>query len=193
MIVRDLHVILAKGAGINASFLERLLTALRHYGIDSLEPSERLHRAVLRLYSTRTTSALRNRLVTALLNLAIRLADSAEVFEGAEQLREPLDHLWQLRGTVSETVADLAAQARFMLFDRKSSAVAESNRPEELTLTQLPVPHATDLTPYGTRLGLTEEDAARFELWRLANFDLERIAVPSFLQVIALFGRAKGS
>ncbi len=188
-----LRRIAAKGAGIEPVFLERLLTALRHYGIDSLEPSERLHRAVLRLYSTRTTSGLRNRLVTALLNLAIRLADTADEFEGAEQLREPLDHLWQLRGTVSETVADLAAQARFMLFDRKSSAVAESNRPEELSLTQLPVPPGTDLSPYGARLGLTEEDAARFELWRLANFDLERIAVPSFLGVIALFGRAKGS
>ncbi|HMJ13571.1 MAG TPA: biotin carboxylase N-terminal domain-containing protein, partial [Polyangiaceae bacterium] len=188
-----LRRIAAQGAGIDPAFLERLRVALRHYGFDSIEPSERLHRAVLRLYSTRTTSALRDRLITALLNLTIRLAESADVFEGAELLREPLDHLWQLRGTVSETVADLSAQARFMLFDRRASTVPESSRPGELSLTQLAVPPETNLSAYGERLGLSAEDAARFELWRLANFDLERIAVPNFLGVIALFGRAKGS
>ncbi len=187
-----LRRIAAQGAGIDAGFLALLRRAFEHYGISSLKPTDTLERAALRLYSTRTTMALRNRLATAVLHLAMHLADAGEHVEAPTTLRDALDRIWMLRGTVNATVADLAAQVRFLLFDRKAQAVEEARglrvAPE---LTMVEPPAGADLAPYAEPLGLTIEQARRLELWRLANFELERFELPGFDGIVALFGKSR--
>ena len=187
-----LRRIAAQGAGIDAGFLALLKRALGHYGIRSLAPTDTLERAVLRLYSTRTTLELRSRLATAILHLAMHLADSGDYVQPTATLRDALDRVWMLRGTVKPTVSDLAAQVRFFLFDRKAQA-EELGTPStrlDLELTIVPPPPGTDLAS-AEALGLTQEQARRFELWRLSNFELERVELPGFDRIVALFGRSR--
>jgi acetyl-CoA carboxylase carboxyltransferase component len=188
-----LRRIAAQGAGIDPAFLGHLRRALGHYTIRSLKPSGRLERAVLRLYSTRATMALRGRVVTAIMTLAMHLAEAGEHVEASVPLRDALDRLWMLRGTVKPTVADLAAQVRFLLFDRKTrtpDSVPPSKR-VDLEATMVPPPAGTDLAPFAGPLGLTIDQARRFELWRLARFELERVELPGFEGIVALFGRSR--
>lgn len=182
----------AQGAGIDPKFLSLVRTALAHYGIRSLEPNDTLERAVLRLYSTRTTADLRGRLATALLQLAMHLSESGDHVRAEPSFRDALDRLWLLRGTVRPTVADLAAQVRFLLFDRKAPV---HDVPTEiridLDVTMVRPPDGVDLAPFAEPLGFTREQARRYELWRLSNFELERIEVPGFDGIIALFGKSR--
>jgi acetyl/propionyl-CoA carboxylase alpha subunit/acetyl-CoA carboxylase carboxyltransferase component len=187
-----LRRIAAQGAGIDPGFLGLLRQALGHYGIRSLEPRNTLQRAVLRLYSTRTTSDLRNRLVTAVMNLAMHLADAGDHVETTTSLRDALDRIWMLRDTVKPTVADLSAQVRFLLFDRRATTDGPpSSRRVDLEVTMVPPPEGIDLTPFAGPLGLTVEQARRFELWRLTNFELERVELPGFDRIIALVGKSR--
>jgi acetyl/propionyl-CoA carboxylase alpha subunit/acetyl-CoA carboxylase carboxyltransferase component len=188
-----LRRISASGAGIDPGFLGLLRRALEHYRVRSLDPTNSLDRTVLRLYSTRTTAGLRSRLATALLHLAMHLVDAGDHVEATPALRDALDRLWMLRGTVTPTVADLAAQVRFLLFDRNSEAseaLAVASR-ADIELTVVPPPEGADMAPFAEPLGLTREHARRLELWRLANFDLERIELPGFDGIVALFGRSR--
>lgn len=181
-----------QGAGIDPSFLALLKRALQHYNIDSLEADDTLERAVLRLYSTRTTSDLRNRLLSALMSLAMHLSESGEHVDAMMPFRDALDRVWMLRGTVKATVSDLAAQLRFVLFDRRSDSVdlAAASR-VDLDLTVVPPPEGTDLAAIAEPLGLTAEQARRYELWRLSNFELERIELAGFDGILALFGKSR--
>ena len=111
-----------EGAGIAGSFLDELRAALEHYEVSTLEPNDALYRAVLRLYATRTTLELRSRLIVALLSLLTRLGEHGESFARSPELEDALDGLALLRGTVSPSVADLASQARFRLFERPRRA-----------------------------------------------------------------------
>jgi acetyl-CoA carboxylase carboxyltransferase component/biotin carboxyl carrier protein len=189
-----LRRIAAKGAGIDPGFLALLRRALEHYGIRSLEPTDTLERAVLRLYSTRTTVDLRGRLATAILQLAMHLSEAGDHIEAGAPLRDALDRIWMLRGTVKPTVADLSAQVRFLLFDRTSQATEEAaaaaNR-VDTELTVVPPPEGANLVPLAEPLGLTLDQARRLELWRLSNFELERIELPGFDGIVALFGKSR--
>lgn len=187
-----LRRIAAQGAGIDPAFLGLLKQALLHYRIRSLEPTGTLERAMLRLFSTRATGDLRTRLVTALMHLAIHLSEAGDHVEARTSLRDALDRLWMLRGTVKPTVADLAAQLRFLLFDRKQTREAEKTAARvDLELTMIPPPEGVDLAPFAEALGFTREQAQRFELWRLSNFELERLELPGFDGVVALFGKSR--
>lgn len=184
--------IVAQGAGIDPRFLDLVRKALAHYRIRSLEPTNTLERAVLRLYSTRTTTELRGRLAVSLLQLGMHLSESGDFVPAQPAFRDALDRLWLLRGTVRPTVADLSAQLRFLLFDKKAPS---QDVPTELRinfdLTVVPPPEGMDLAPFAEPLGFTREQARRFELWRLANFELERIELPGFEGIAALFGKAR--
>jgi acetyl/propionyl-CoA carboxylase alpha subunit/acetyl-CoA carboxylase carboxyltransferase component len=188
-----LRRIQAQGAGIDPSFLTLLKQALLHYRIRSLEPAGNLERAVLRLYSTRATGDIRTRLVTALMHLGVHLSEAGDHVEARTTLRDALDKLWMLRGTVKATVADLAAQLRFLLFDRKARGGGPDSTPTrvDLELTVVPPPEGVDLAPFAEPLGFTKEQAQRFELWRLSNFELERLELPGFDGVVALFGKSR--
>jgi acetyl/propionyl-CoA carboxylase alpha subunit/acetyl-CoA carboxylase carboxyltransferase component len=186
-----LRRIAAKGAGIDPSFLTLLGRALEHYRLRSLEPTNSLERAVLRLYSTRATTDVRSRLATAILHLAMHLADAGEHLKATTNLRDALDRIWMLRGTVKATVSDLAAQVRFLLYDRKTQEDMGVASDVDVDLTVVPPPEGADLAPFAEPLGLSLEQARRFELWRLANFELERIQVPGFDGIVALFGKSR--
>jgi acetyl/propionyl-CoA carboxylase alpha subunit/acetyl-CoA carboxylase carboxyltransferase component len=183
----------AEGAGIAPSFLDDLRRALSHYDINTLAPTPALQRAMLRLYATRTTKSLRDRLVTGLLGLLIRLSEEGETFNRYPELRDALDRLRVLRGTVPPTVADIAAQARFRIFERRSGEASSSDiaRPDQIRFTVVPAPSTdTDSRRRSEALGLTTEESERLELWRLADFELERLEA-RFAGVYAFFARAR--
>ncbi len=186
-----LRRIAAEGAGIHADFLEQLRRTLAHYDVPSLEPSDALWRAVLRVYATRTTLELRTRLVVALLQLSIGLGERGEVFRGRGELGEVLDRLALLRGTVSAAVADLASHARFVLFERRRSDEEDAvpGPPVELGHTMVAPRDPARLARVAEPLGLTPDEAERIELWRFENFELERFE--TFAGVYTFRGRAR--
>ncbi|MBM4334519.1 MAG: ATP-grasp domain-containing protein [Deltaproteobacteria bacterium] len=178
------------GAGIDPAFLELLKQALSHYGIGSLEHSDTLERAVLRLYATRTTLALRSRLIGALLHLLIGLGERGETFARRPEFALALDALSLLRGTVAPSVADLGAQARFLLYDRPRHAET-GPRPKsraEIAFTNVAAPDPTALARIAESLGMDVEDARRLELWRLELFELERIDASGWSGIDAFYG-----
>jgi acetyl/propionyl-CoA carboxylase alpha subunit/acetyl-CoA carboxylase carboxyltransferase component len=181
----------AEGAGIAPSFLEELRRALRHYSIDSLTPGDALQRAILRCYATRTTGDLRARLMIALIGVLIRLAEHGETFERDPGLRDALERLALLRGVVPPTVADMAAQARFHLFEKRVEdedveGPALRVDPDE---TIVPPPDPDRLARRAAELELDYDEARRIELWRLDEFDLER--VDAFPGTYCFYGHAR--
>jgi acetyl/propionyl-CoA carboxylase alpha subunit/acetyl-CoA carboxylase carboxyltransferase component len=186
-----LRRIAVEGAGIDSGFLAQLRRALAHYDIASLEPTDSLQRAVLRLHATRTTQELRNRVLVSLLHLLIRLSDRGQAFARYPNLADALDRLVLLRGTVTTGVADLAAQARFALFERASETEGEGPSPTSIDLEAGTIPpldpHA--LSARARELGVAPDVARRIELWRLDNFELEPIE--SLPGIYAFYGRAR--
>ena len=183
----------AEGAGIDPGFLALVRKALAHYDIDSLRPCDALERAVLRLYATRTTLALRSRLIEGLLHMLVRLGERGETFSRHPELAGALDRLNLLRGAVSETVADLSAQAHYALFDRPAAAQREvaSAPVVDLAHTLIPPPDAEALARRARELALDPEVARRIELWRLDSFDLERIEIEGFEDIHAFYACAR--
>ncbi|HTO70320.1 MAG TPA: carboxyl transferase domain-containing protein [Myxococcota bacterium] len=179
-----------EGAGIDPSFLALVSRALAHYNIRSLAHSETLERAVLRLYATRTTSSRRTRVIAALLHLLIGLGERGETFARRPELAEALDKLSLLRGTVAASVADLAAQARFLLFERPRRAEGETvpGPSWDLLHSLVEPPDAAALESIAKQVRLPIETARRLELWRLAKFELEPLEVAGFQDIYAFYG-----
>ena len=184
-----LRRVTSEGAGIAPAFLDELRRALAHYEIETLAYNTVLARAALRLYATRTTLDLRNRVVVALLHMLLGLADKGEVFERCPELAGTLDRIALLRGTVPEAVADLAAHVRFIVFERPRRNESGPAPTEHLEWTLIAPPDPHGLAERARSLGLTFEEARRIELWRLENFELER--VPTFEGVYTFYGRAR--
>ena len=180
-----------EGEGIEPSFLDALRRALKHYDIQSLEPGEGLERVVLRMFCTRQDPQLRERITVGLLQLAIRLAQAGEQFDSRHELEGVLDRLALLRGTVSPSIADLASHARFILFDRPRAERLGSvpSTPSDIEATLVAAPDAARLKRLAAEVGLSEEVAARIELWRLENFTLEPIE--TFDGIYTFRGRAR--
>ncbi|MEE9282305.1 MAG: carboxyl transferase domain-containing protein [Myxococcota bacterium] len=183
----------AEGAGIDAAFLELVRGALSHYDVHSLQPSDALERAVLRVYATRTTLGLRARLIVALLHMLIRLGERGETFSRQPELAGALDRLTLLRDAVSETVADLSAQARYALFDRAAEAQGQTPSPPvfDLAHTLVPPPDPEALEQRARELGLSLDLARRIELWRLDEFELEPIEIERFEDMHAFYARSR--
>jgi acetyl/propionyl-CoA carboxylase alpha subunit/acetyl-CoA carboxylase carboxyltransferase component len=180
----------AEGAGIHPQFLDLVRRALAHYDIHSLAPSDALYRAVLRLHATQAAPEIRRRVVTALLQMLVGLAELGENYARMPELEAALDRLALLRGTVPASVCDLAAQARYRIFER-SELEAGAGRvgsvdPEQ---TVVPPPDEAALAERAREFGLSESEARRIELWRLENFQLERIE--TFPGVWAFYGRSR--
>ncbi len=182
----------AEGAGIEPGFLDQLGRALAHYEIDSLQPDDALRRAILRLFATRTTLELRNRLMIALLSHAMRLAEAGETFARFPSLEETLDRVGGLRGTVERGVVDMGAQARFAIFERPRRELEGGPRPPlHLEHTIVPAPDPESLRARAEELGIPLDRARRIELWRLSNFELERIPTYEAEGIFAFHGRAR--
>jgi len=189
-----LRRIAVEGAGIDPGFLSLVSRALVHYNVRSLEHSDTLERAVLRLYATRTTANRRSRVIVALLHLLIGLAERGETFARRPELAVALDALSLLRGTVPPSVADLAAQARFLLFERPRRAEAVEVEPGprwDIRHTLVEPPDPALLERMAREVGLPLEEARRIELWRLAKFELEPLDVGGFDGIHAFYGVSK--
>jgi len=108
----------AGGTGIAEEFLELVSAALAHYGITSLEPSDALERAVLRILAAQLPSDLRDRLVLGLLGRVTALARSGVQLRADTKLAAALRGIAGMRGGVSHAVADAAIEASYVIFER---------------------------------------------------------------------------
>jgi acetyl/propionyl-CoA carboxylase alpha subunit/acetyl-CoA carboxylase carboxyltransferase component len=108
----------AGGAGINEEFLELVRAALGRYGVQTLEHSDALERAVMRLLATQHTSAMRQRLVLALLRRVTDLARSPIHLADDHGLENALSRIAGMRGLLTDAVADAAADASYVIFER---------------------------------------------------------------------------
>ena len=106
-----------EGAGIAESFLALLRRALSHYGVATLAPNDALERALLRLFATQRTRALRHRLVRAVLRRVVSLVDAGVSLRDDAALRDALDRVAALRGLVSDELADAAIETRSAAFE----------------------------------------------------------------------------
>ena len=115
LFVRRLH---AAGAGIDENFLDLVQKALSHYGIDSLEHSDALERAVLRLLSSQLEDGLRQHLVLAILSRVGELTERGVHLGNERAFETALARIAGMRGLVSDAVADAAADAAYTIFER---------------------------------------------------------------------------
>ena len=146
---------------------------------------------MLRLYATQTTRGLRIRLSGALLHALIRLGELGETFSRRPRLLDALDRIALLRGTVTPAIADLAQQARYLLFERALEVPAAPSPPVDTALSRVDPPDESVLLARAGELGLAPECARNVELWRFENFDLARVEVPAFDDITVLHGRAR--
>ncbi|MBW2723610.1 MAG: ATP-grasp domain-containing protein [Deltaproteobacteria bacterium] len=129
MFVRRLH---ASGAGISEDFLDLVRRALAHYGVSSLEPSDAIVRAVLRLLASQVETELRLRLVLAVIRQLIALAEAGIEFEKDPKLSGALIRITRMRGRLSDTLADAALEANYILFDKREVERQAEQRSKDL-------------------------------------------------------------
>ncbi|MGE0322333.1 MAG: carboxyl transferase domain-containing protein [Polyangiaceae bacterium] len=108
----------AGGAELPTEFLDNLKRALGHYGVDSLDYSVPLERAVLRLFASQGNPELRFRLVRALLKRVMQLVDAGFELDRDADLRLALSSMAQMRGQIPDDVADAAIDAAYTIFER---------------------------------------------------------------------------
>jgi acetyl/propionyl-CoA carboxylase alpha subunit/acetyl-CoA carboxylase carboxyltransferase component len=113
MYVRRLH---ASGSGIAPEFLDLVRAALSHYGVTTLEPTDALERAVLRLVATQLSPDLRISLVFALLSRLTDLAKSGFDLSSDRALGDALERIARMRGLLPDSVADAAIEASYVIF-----------------------------------------------------------------------------
>jgi len=106
-----------EGAGMPEAFLVILRRALAHYGIDSLEASDSLERALLRLVATQLSPDLRRRLVLEILKRVHSLAESGVHLGDDERLKNSLVGISGMRGQLPDALADRAIEASYTIFE----------------------------------------------------------------------------
>jgi len=132
---RYLRRMRAGGAGIADEFLRLLERALQHYGIGGLSHDDALERAVLRLFASQRERVLRHRIVAAVIRLTAALAAANGGLEDDRELAAALSRIARLRGLVPDTLADLAIETGYALFEapeieRQNAAAWRSARAE---------------------------------------------------------------
>src|SRR5207247_108160 len=132
---RYLRRMRAGGAGIADEFLRLLERALRHYGIGGLSHDDALERAVLRLFASQRERVLRHRTVAAVIRLTAALAAANGGLEDDRELAAVLSRIARLRVLVPDTLADLAIETGYALFEapeieRQNAAAWRSARAE---------------------------------------------------------------
>ena len=127
----------ARGDGLPLGFVALLRRALAHYGCGDLAPGEALDRALLRLFAAQARRDERHRVVAALLRWLTRLAAAGVGLEDDAELATALGACLALRGQVPDGLADAAADARYVIFERPAvqrrgaTALAEALAPLE--------------------------------------------------------------
>lgn len=106
-----------EGSEIGESFRNGLERVLVHYGVASLQHSEELERALLRVLASQRAPELRQRLVVGCVRRCHELAESGIDLAGDTALDEALARTTALRGLVSDALADRAVEARYAIFE----------------------------------------------------------------------------
>lgn len=115
MFVRRLR---AGGAGIAPAFLDIVRQALSHYGLGSLDHSDELERAVLRMLASQGAAELSHRLLLGVLRRVTTLAWTGIHLGDDRALQDALVRIAGMRGLVPDVVADAALEARYVIFER---------------------------------------------------------------------------
>ena len=133
------------GKGLAPGFVAKLERALRHYGVEGLEPTAQLDEALLYAHKALRRVDECAAHAFALLEHWVRSPEALGRHVGPE-LRELLDRLIAATQGRFLTVTDLARQARFVLFDRPlfQTAQQEAYRQVQETLARLVVPRPGD-------------------------------------------------
>ncbi|MEM7410596.1 MAG: biotin carboxylase N-terminal domain-containing protein [Myxococcota bacterium] len=105
------------GESVPEGFREIWLRALGHFGVDSLEATGALERALLRLLASQLAPELRRRLVLGCLSRIHALAATGIDLGGDRALDDVLARIAGLRGLVSDAIADLCLEARYTIFE----------------------------------------------------------------------------
>ena len=111
--LRRMH---SQGAGIARDFLDMLRAALRHYDVDSLEYTEELERAVLRMFAAQRDPTHRHRLIMAVLRRLMALVSSGISLADDPVLRDALIRVAALRGEISNALADTALELEYRAY-----------------------------------------------------------------------------
>ncbi len=111
--LRRMH---SKGAGIAQDFLDMLGAALRHYDIGSLDYSEDVERALLRMFASQRDPTHRRRLLMAVLRRLIALVSSGISLVDDLELRDALVRIAAMRGEISNALADTALEAHYRAY-----------------------------------------------------------------------------
>jgi acetyl/propionyl-CoA carboxylase alpha subunit/acetyl-CoA carboxylase carboxyltransferase component len=118
---QDLHTFLrfpdAGAERLPASFLGQLRRALRHYGVESLEPSPELEASLLWLYKAHRRAGRQVDAVTAILQRRLDQVAALAPTAGPDQ-RELLERLATATRRTHQGVSDLARQLRYRCFDQ---------------------------------------------------------------------------
>jgi len=108
----------AKGSGIDEGYLELLRSALSHYGVSDLGDLDPLRRAVLRIQSCQADKALRLSLMQGVLKRVTTIAQRGIYLGDDDALARALNRIARMRPQVSETVADAALEASYVVFQQ---------------------------------------------------------------------------
>ncbi len=106
-----------EGSGMSEAFLQILRRALAHYGIESLEASDSLERAVLRMVASQLSPDLRRRLVLEILKRVHALAESGVHLGDDTRLKGALSSISGMRGQLPDALADRAIEASYTIFE----------------------------------------------------------------------------
>jgi acetyl/propionyl-CoA carboxylase alpha subunit/acetyl-CoA carboxylase carboxyltransferase component len=108
----------AEGAGLPPEFVSQLKKALAHYGVDSLDHNDSLERAILRMLATQLEGDARQRLLMAVLRRLIALSQVGLDLGKDSSLRETLIRIAEMRGQISNALADTVIDAAYTIFQR---------------------------------------------------------------------------
>lgn len=138
----------AEGSGIDESFLDLMRAALSHYGVSGLTPTDALRRAVLRILTCQVDKKLRLALLLGVLRRITALAQSGIYMGDDQRLARALNRITRMRPQVTDTVADAALEAAYVVFQqpgieqrakRSSSSVEKWLATAEVDLVAPPV------------------------------------------------------
>jgi acetyl/propionyl-CoA carboxylase alpha subunit/acetyl-CoA carboxylase carboxyltransferase component len=108
----------AEGAGIDSDFLELVKSALSHYGVESLTPSEDLRRALLRILAGQSDKKLRQDLILGVLRRITALAQVGIFMGDDADLGRSLTRIIRMRPQVTDAIADAALEAAYVIFQQ---------------------------------------------------------------------------
>ena len=137
----------SEGSGIPEEFLDLVRTALLHYDVRDLSDVNRVERALLRIFATQKVLARRHRIIMAVLRRLVALVDAGVVLSDDDRVGHALHRIEELRGRVSNAIADAAIEAHYLGYEMpevarqvgKMSERLESWLDEVETMDALPI------------------------------------------------------